>query len=436
MTQFAGIDIGRNHTYSCVLDIEQGMFHYPDHQMNLNETVDWLDRFWKNKLKGGCIDGPPNLNNGTLGQQLPEDTNHNTNRRLTEFQIGISGCYATPAVPPQPGAHNDWMLSAFNMFGLLSNRFGWNIEKGLDRSQERNHGQLIETHPTYAFKALLGCNHTNVDGIQRLRLDPQAKLRRKSTQEGWQQRIELLTRLCNETGLEVGDLLLQKWNQRIDWVDAAICAFMSYWQQTRPEELISPGTPKEGAIYLRIPPQPFDVTRHDIAPREARMHRAVGGHAQAVNPSHPMDGVETPANAIILRLGDTPNLSQLDTIDTIRSSEDQETFWFPCGSNAMPQLCRNLELVGGRLFLSWGSNLCVALNVDECVQGDDPLPYPVDAENPWPFTECRRWLRIRESKEINTDQFYVNQNRVWTQGFGGGQTALLWAVVPVIEGPN
>jgi hypothetical protein len=423
MTQFAGIDVGQGHTYSCVLDIESSTFHYPEQQLSLLATITWLQSF--KKLKGACIDGPPNPNTGALARRLPLQTIHNTDRRLTEFQIGIGGCYSTRAAPPQQGATNFWMQSAFDLFQLLSAEFEWGINRG------GGDGQLIETHPTYAFKALLGCNRHEVYGIQRHRLDPQSALRRKHSREGRQQRIELLTALCGEIGLEIGDNLLHKWNQRIDWVDAAICAFMSYWQQSGHAQLESPGDPFEGAIFLWIPSGAFAVTAYDERRRDAR-----GVAALPAVPVRLLDGVPTPANAVILRLGDTRELNQLDTIDTILTSDDLEEFWIPCGSNAMPQLCRNLHLVGGRLFLSWGTNLRVALNVNECRQDDNPLPYPADTANPWPLAECRRWLRISESAEIDSEQFFVNQQGVWTQGFGGGQTALLWAVVPENGGQN
>ncbi len=417
MTQFAGIDIGQCHTYSCVLDTKALAFHYPDDRMELQESVRWLRQF--DQLQGGCIDGPPNPNKGRLAVHLPVNTVHNTDRRLTEFQIGIGGCYSTRLAPPQQGSTNFWMQSAFDLFQLLSTEFDWSINRG------GGNGQLIETHPTYAFKALLGCNRNEVDGIQRLRLDPQSALRSKHSWEGRQQRIELLTTLCNELGLEICDSLLQKWNQRIDWVDAAVCAFMSYWQQSGHAQLESPGDPLEGAIYLRLPGTPLTVTAHD-----ARRRDAGGGPTRLTVPVRPLDGVPTPANAVILRLGHTRVLSQLDTIDTILSSVDLDEIWIPCGSNAMPQLCRNLHLVGGRLFLSWGTSLRVALNVTECRQDDSPVPYPADSETPWPLAECRRWLRIDESAEIDRDLFFVNQQGEWARGFGAGQTALLWAVVP------
>ena len=417
MTQFAGIDVGQGHTYSCVLDIESRTFHYPEQQLSLSATISWLQSF--KKLKGACIDGPPNPNTGALAQRLPLQTIHNTDRRLTEFQIGIGGCYSTRAIPPQQGASNYWMQSAFDLFHHIEANFEWGIDKG------GANGQLIETHPTYAFKALLGCNRNEIDGIQRLRLDPQSTLRRKHSWEGRAQRIELLTALCGEIGLEVPDNILQKWNQRIDWVDAAICAFMSYWHHAIRQQLESPGDPVEGAIYLRIPQKPHAVNAHDVG--AIRVDR---GPLRTAVPVLPLDGIPTPANAIILRLGDTAQLTQLDTIDTLLSSDDLEEFWFPCGSNANFNLSKNLNLLGGRLYLSWGGNLRVRVRISDVRKGDNPLPYPGDSKNPWPMTECLSWLRISEATEILTDQFRVKQSGVWTRGFGAGQTALLWAVVP------
>lgn len=204
---------------------------------------------------------------------------------------------------------------------------------------------------------------------------------------------------------------------------------MSYWQQSGHSELESPGDALEGAIYLRIPSMPLTVTAHDFPIRNT-----VRRSGSPAPPRHSLGGASTPANAIIMRLGDTSELSQLDTIDTILSSDDLGSFWFPCGSNAMPQLCENLTSVGGRLFLSWGPRLHIDLRVSTCCQNDVPLAYPAGDDNPWPLSECQRWLQISECAEINTDQFYTNQHGEWTQGFGTGQTALLWAVVPEGEG--
>lgn len=433
MGRYAGIDIGSAHTYSCVLDTDSRQFHYPNARMDLEETVKWLGGF--DRLDGGCIDGPPNPNTGQLAILLPVSTKHNTNRRYTEFKLSIGGCYSTRAEPPNPGATNFWMRSAFDLFQLLEGEFGWSINRG---GQD---GPLIETHPTYAFKALLGCNRNVVDGIERLRLDPNSSLRRKHSSAGHQQRIELLTALCAEIDLGISDILFQKWNQQIDWVDAAICAFMSSWQQSGHHELESPGDSSEGAIFLRVPKKPFTVTSQspNVTPQSptvttSRSARTGNGSrsSQATAPVLPLNGVSTPANAIIMRLGDTQDLSQLDTIDTILSSDDLDEFWLPCVSKAMPQLSSNLEKVGGRLFLSFGADLRIALNVSECRKDNPPLRYLADTTNPWPFTEGNYWLRIDNFMEINTDRFYVNQHGEWTHGFGGGQTAMLWAVVPAL----
>jgi hypothetical protein len=420
MTQFAGIDVGQNHTFSCVLDMDLRRFHYPQQALSLHETLAWIRGF--KTLKGACIDGPPNPNNGALAQRLPHGTNLNTNRRLTEFQIGIGGCYSTRAVLPEIGASNYWMQSAFDLFQHLENELYWSIDKG------GGIGQLIETHPTYAFKGLLGCIRNEVDGIQRLRLDPQARLRRKHSVEGRLQRIELLTAICGEIEIEITEELLQKWNQRIDWVDAAICAFMSHWQQTMNPELVAPGDLVEGAIFIRIPKIPFGITANDF-----RERKIVQGSGSATAPVLLLHGNPISANAIILRLGDTIDLNRGDTIDAMVSYNDFAELWFPCQSNAMTNLARNLNLIGGRFYLAWGQTLRVALIIGNVINDNNLIPYPGELENPWPMTQCRFWLRVNEAVEINNGQFFVNQHGEWAEGFGNGQTALLWAFVPTSD---
>jgi hypothetical protein len=400
--------------------MESRTFHYPNASLSLPETLQWLQGF-KN-LKGGCIDGPPNPNTGALRDRLPRNTALNTNRRLTEFQIGIGGCYSTRNVPPNPGASNYWMQSSFELFGLLSQGFGWTIDKG------NGGGQLIETHPTYAFKALLGCNRNEVHGIQRLRLDPQSRLRRKHSPAGHSQRIELLTALCDESEIVITDELQERWSHRIDWVDAAICAFMSYWQQTGNHQIESPGDLDEGTIFLRIQQQPLQVNGNPVAaPVHARPP------ARAGIPHYRLNGIVTSANAIVLRLGDTSELSQFDTIDAVNSADEDE-FWFPCGSNAQFNLTENLAMVGGRFFLAWGNRLQLCLTVIDVLKNDVRIPYPANGQNPFPQVQSKIWLKVTMPVEVDTDEFFVNHSRQWSQGFGLGQRALLWAVVPQNEG--
>jgi hypothetical protein len=316
------------------------------------------------------------------------------------------------------------MQSSFDLFGLLSREFGWTIDKG------NGVGQLIETHPTYAFKALLGYNRNEVLGIQRLRLDPQSRLRRKHSRAGHSQRIELLTALCAESGITIPDHLRQRWNQRIDWVDAAICAFMSYWQQTGNHQIESLGDLDEGAIFLQIPQQPLQVNGNAVAAPVHAQPSALAGI-----PHYPLNGIVTSANAIVLRLGDTSELSQFDTIDAVNSADEDE-FWFPCGSDAQFNLKENLAMVGGRFFLAWANRLQLCLTVIDVLQNDVRIPYPADGQNPFPQVQSKIWLKVTMSAEVGTDEFFVNHSRQWSQGFGQGQTALLWAVVPQIEGQD
>jgi hypothetical protein len=146
----------------------------------------------------------------------------------------------------------------------------------------------------------------------------------------------------------------------------------------------------------------------------------------------PLDSVKTPANAVILRLGDTVALTQDATIKTVLAHHARQGLWFPCGSNANFSLCSNLASVGGRFFLAWGNALKIQAVVTECKALKSPVGYPGDGPNPWPDAAfpCRRWLRISNAKEIDCNEFYVARGDSWSKGVGEGQTALLWAVVP------
>jgi hypothetical protein len=146
----------------------------------------------------------------------------------------------------------------------------------------------------------------------------------------------------------------------------------------------------------------------------------------------PLNGVPTPANAVILRLGDTPAITQAATIATVLPRRHGHGVWLPCGSNASFNLCANLTSVGGRFFLAWGSVLRIQAIVAECKDLKSAVGHPGEGSNPWPRAAfpCRRWLRICNAEEINVNQFYVVQGDAWGKGFGDGQRALLWAVVP------
>lgn len=424
MSAFAGIDIGDGHTYSCVLDLSSKTFIYPECRMSLEETLSWLGRF--PELKGACIDGPPQTNTGVLERWL-KDTGQNTNKRLTEFQIGIGGCYSTPMDCPKKGATNYWMNSSFGMFALLEKQFGWSINMG------GGQGELIETHPTFAFKAILGCKVTTENEITRYKPDPQSMLRKKHSQAGKAQRVELLERLCSNVGILLGKEIIEKWNTRIDWIDAAICALMSCWKNQNRPGLIAPGDPNEGAIYLWSPETPESVTSYPTSIK----HRTTESKTPSSIPNYPLEGKFEFANAIILRLGNrkgrnakqTGILSQSDTIDTIISSEDLNEFWLPIGSGTMKKLCANLELVSGRLFLAWESRLQISLIVTDCQMGIAPIIYPSQEGNPWPMDTCHCWVRVENAKQCDIDQFYVNHNKEWKQGFTEGQAALVWAIV-------
>lgn len=332
------------------------------------------------------------------------------------------------------GATNEWMQSSFNLFSRLSASRSWTLDRG-----ERT-GQLIETHPTYAFKSLLGCNQSIVDGITRYKLDPDNRLREKHSSVGHSQRIELLMGLCQEITLIPDESTQAKWKFRIDWADAAICAFVSYWHQTKASELYSPGDTLEGAIYFRVPCSPLSVTAcavYSTGSRRASSSRSGSSSSNAV-PSRRLNGKPVPANAIILRLGDkkkagsaTDSLSQLDTIDTILSSGDLEEFWLPVRSKVMTNLCENLKLVNGRLYLAFGEQLRTELVVDDCRFSDIPQGYPSTEQNPWPFEMCIGWARVVEAVECHHTNFHVTSGRDWQKGFTPSQTALLWALVEV-----
>jgi hypothetical protein len=142
-------------------------------------------------------------------------------------------------------------------------------------------------------------------------------------------------------------------------------------------------------------------------------------------PVLPLNGVDTPANAVILRIENTPALTQAATIATVLARRHGHGVWLPCGSNASFNLCANRTWVGGRFFLAWGSVLRNQAIVAECKDLKSSVGCPGEGPNPWPRAagRCRRWLRICNAEEIHVNQFDVVQGDARGKWFGKGQTA-------------
>ena len=218
---FGGVDVGKDWHFPCVLDLQEGLLTFPERALDAEEVTRWLAGW---KATSVAIDSPPAPNKGVLRSLLPAGTTSQSDRRVSEFCLNISGCYATPSRKPTSGEARAWMASGMELFSTLSSTLGMKVDLG------SGEGELIETHPTYAFKALIGHTTATRDPLARIKCDPQSRLRPKRTLAGHGQRIQLLEAALQEIGVKVSDAVRQKWNI-IDWVDTTVCALVAAWRQ-------------------------------------------------------------------------------------------------------------------------------------------------------------------------------------------------------------
>lgn len=417
---FGGVDVGRDRFFLCELKLSPALggpqLEFPPDALELEQAIAWLKQ---RRVAAVCIDGPPQPNTGALAARLPPTTDHNLARRVAEFQLGIGGCYGTPAVRPGPTANNAWMASSMDLYDYLARCMGYRIDLG------DGDGQLFETHPTLAFKALLGCRVRTEQGLRKYRLDPLGTLRPKRTNAGRAQRISLLAQALNDLQVPVTDEVRARWRERVDWIDATICALIAAWRAQDGDQATPIGDPDEGSIYLHLPAQPMTVEPPPLAGADQPpVPVPIANQAQAVVP----DG----ANAVILRLGQhgPGGMNQQDTVDIALLAADQDDLWIPVDSAAAFNLCQNLQAVGGHFYLAFGDQLVLYVLVDQCIHNrQERTPYP-GPHNPWPVQQSYGWVRVAAQRQVDIGPagFSVRHGDEWGTRFAN-RAALLWARV-------
>jgi hypothetical protein len=416
MSVHGGVDVGRAASFPCVIDLTRRQVRLPETGGDVPFTVAWLQ---DQGVESICIDAPPRPNNGALRRALPPKSKSSTKRRVGEFQLGIVGCYGTPDVRPDLHADNGWVARGMDLYdALLDAHPGWTIDLGTGS------GELCETHPTYAFKALIAFEKTEVVGtIQRYRADRAGILqpKRPRSRGGHAQRVELLRHAFAELQISVSEEIETRWQKDIDFADAAVCALMACWRAQKRSDVIPIGDSSEGAIYVRTPKPSWTVTAHTVhvplQPAGTKAHRKW----------------TPPPNAIILRLGKKGlgNLSKQDTIELTRHSFNEEgECWLPLPSKSLAKFKSNLDQVNGRLYLADGPSLRMGLVVGGCCIDDSgQTPYPGEM-NPWPqLQEAHGWLKLVALDDREITEFQVRHGDEWRNGFTCGQTSRLWARV-------
>lgn len=399
MSQYGGVDIGKHKSYACHIDLAKKVIKFPDMALGNDAIRDWFN---SNPVKSICIDGPPQPNQGLLKKQLPPKSSYDSNRRIAEFRLLIYGCYGTPDNKPD----GNWMANSMDLFGLLRDSFNWTIDYGVGS------GELLETHPTYAFKSLIGCESGNRYGdIQQIVVDPKRLLgpKRPRNAGGHSQRIDLLTQCFAQLNFEIPKRTESKWESSIDYVDATMCALVALWRDERLNNMLAVGDPIEGAIY--IPQHEHPIVVASLAPVEYA--------PKVVKPASSRSKIEPP-NAIIMSLGANGpgGLSQEETIELAIHACQEGNAWLPIGTSHQFKLVDHLGAVGGQLYLAFGSTLCLRVTTGKIDYrpGKNAVAYPGEF-NPWPVSECNGWAEMLDVSPVEITSFKTVQRDEWTEGF-------------------
>lgn len=223
MQTFVGIDVGATKLFGASIHYDDGgnsQIAFPSSVVPAEVCV------WTSGLIPEAI-----------GIDSPSGTSlDKAGRRDVERQLGIGGCYATPSseegMPP-------WMRQGLATYRSVATALG------ASDSLHDGSGRLFETHPTYAFKSLLGVR----DAEGRITCDPDRRLlpKRPRRKGGHAQRVQLLVRLASHFGISI-EPHFDRLKSNIDDVDALLAAFMGLlrWKGlTR-----SVGNPSEGTISI------------------------------------------------------------------------------------------------------------------------------------------------------------------------------------------
>ena len=413
MNQYGGIDIGKHKSYACRIDLQHKEITFPEAALDNAGITQW---FKANQVKSICIDGPPQPNQGRLKALLPPKSEFNSERRVAEFRLLIYGCYGTPDHRPD----RNWMSSSMDLFGLLRDSFQWTIDYGDGK------GQLLETHPTYAFKSLLGFTNGNKHGeIQQIVVDPHRLLapKRPRTAGGHAQRIELLKQCFSQLAFEISPGVQKQWEASIDYVDATMCALVALWRDEKLNNLLAVGDPREGSIYIARPQSPLTITD------AAKTVRA----PKVTKPAQRKSAIDPP-NAIIMRLGDhgPGGLTQEETIALAMQAFQEGDSWLPIGTGHQFKLSEHLAAVDGQLYLAFGNTLRLRITAGEVYYqpGDNSITYPGDF-NPWPVSECNGWAEMLDARPVEIVDFETVQEDTWAGGFSKRGGNLLRARINV-----
>lgn len=228
---FIGVDVHKN--MLTIADIDTNLEINLLKNFNVHEFIEYI---MKNDASIIAVDAPYGLNIGLMNDEvyrnkINQNLKGHYNKKVSEYELSVRGInpFSTPGNISEVTGWKEWMNTGFNVYKKLE-ILGYtaiNSSNIKDQCSRR----IIEIFPHACFTTLLG-------------FIPD----KKDTQEGLNQRIQLLGQL----GFNNVDELIKECNkhEKTDKLDAVIAAYTAYL--TYKGEVSFVGDIKEGQIVLPV----------------------------------------------------------------------------------------------------------------------------------------------------------------------------------------
>jgi hypothetical protein len=243
MPRFCGIDVGERLVFPAVLDLSSREVLWPPGKLDPRTVVPWVDARMPEAI---AIDASARPSRGLLADPAYRERHgirlgrSGADRRVCEWRLGIGGCYSTRR---SPHACAGWMRTGFDLFAAFE-ALGRRVDLGLG-------GDLVEVHPTYGFRSLLGA----CDEGLRVRCDPERRLAPKSPRgsRGHLQRIALASALLRAWSVDPRPHR-PRLAASLDWTDALLAACLAALRSEGRTRLVGDPGGIEGGIVLASEP--------------------------------------------------------------------------------------------------------------------------------------------------------------------------------------
>jgi hypothetical protein len=409
-----GIDVSLRHVFPVALDLGEGRFLLPNGPLGVNDAVRWVIGHSPSSVS---IDSPPKPNLGLLEdeeyrrQHRIDLRGGGTDRRVTEWRLGIGGCYSTRR---NPEACQPWMHTGMELYEAME-AAGYSLDLGAG-------GALFEIHPTYGFRSLIA---THSEGL-RVECDPDRILLPKlpTGSLGHAQRIRLLELLCSRWHVEVD----RRAHASVDWTDAMLGAALGALRDDGGTLAVAAPNAREGAIVVASEPLTGAVKALGSVAASTERARV---QSRERFPRSRNRSPRDEATGMLLRLGadGLGALTQQQTLDSLAECENHSEIILPVGS----RVGREWEIVAAKagltVLLAFGGRIRAELVVTRIVSsaGISCNPWPVAAAPHWFVGESLRLL------DASDHDFLFWHGSEWQPGFTSSQSSWIRyrALVPI-----